>query len=278
MIETFKIGNLYLRLERSRKYFNLIRSMSFEKFISPIHDCEPLSNNDLSCKSTLIFTEMNNPLNSDSGNILVQNETWELLENEQAELIYHFKHYNHPFITVHTNRKFESAQFHFHDANPLSLGIPLMDLLEIRIYLNWLANFGDLVLHASGFVYEGKGYCFLGQPGVTILGEDQVILRYLDGQFRIFGTPWHTDPEMCSPLDAPLEKMFFLDRSQPQTIRETNTIEVTSRVLQTAFVPWYRKETLPLILERVALLSESKRSLTLSYKLGQDGLETLLAA
>ncbi|MDD4578075.1 MAG: hypothetical protein PHS75_05950 [Anaerolineaceae bacterium] len=142
-------------------------------------------------------------------------------------------------------------------------------------------------------MYEGKGYCFLGesgrgkstlvrslarQEGLTVLGEDQVILRFLDGQFRIFGTPWHTDPNLCAALDAPLEKIFFLDREQPATIREMSSMEMASRMLQTAFVPWYRKDCLPLILERVGLLSENIRCLTLSYKLGQDGLQTLLDA
>lgn len=196
-------------------------------------------------------------------------------------------------MTVRVNPAFDEGKIWFQDIDPFSASEDLVNILDIRLYLNWLANFGDLVLHASGFIFEGKGYCFLGEshrgkstlvrdlagtPGLTPLGEDQVILRYLDGQFRIFGTPWHTDASICSPLDAPLEKFFLLDRTREKTLERMRQLEVTARVLQTAFVPYYRDERMPLILERVGLLAERVPAFWLSYKLGQDGLYTILQA
>lgn len=293
MITTVKIGNLYLRLETSRKPFNPDLSITFTKFSLPTLS-EP--NPDLAEQTSLpmlVLTEAGKPLNIDSGKRLLYNETTNIWEDEQSNFTFQLKSYNRVFLTTRVDKNFKEGQFQYANADVDPAEIALMDLFDLRLYLNWLANFGDLVLHASGFVFEGKGYCFLGESGrgkstlvrdlvgrdgLIVLGEDQVILRYLDGQFRIFGTPWHTDPNYCSSLDAPLEKMFFLDRLQPQKITEMTPLEVTSRVLQTAFVPWYRKECLPLILERVALLPQSASCLTLSYKLGQDGLETLLDA
>ena len=284
----FLIGQLNLRLNMSRKYFNTASTPSFDKFLCPTPSFTGMDDNPV---FSLAVVEQG--VTARTGSCIEQNPTWELYSPSPDQFTFFFKEYNRDMLTLSVDKKFREGKLQAGDWQSPGKPITLMEIIDVRLFLNWLANYGDLVLHASGFVYEGKGYCFLGEsgrgkstlvrdiaetPGVTILGEDQVILRYLDGQFRIFGTPWHTNPRFCSPLEAPLAKMFFLDRGKPGTIFEMEPMEVSSRILQTAFVPWYRRECLPLILERVGLLAASTRCLGLSYRLGQDGLETLLDA
>lgn len=170
-------------------------------------------------------------------------------------------------------------------------GIYPLSSIDIRIMVTWLASFGDLILHASGVSVNGQGYCFLGDSGagkstlvsalakdhsVTILGEDQIILRYLDGQFWIYGTPWHERVEMCSPIGVPLKKMFFLRRDVEAGIEPVSPSEGISRILQTAFVPYYLPEKLPGIIERLTLLSKELPFFCLSYKLGSDILPSII--
>ena len=165
------------------------------------------------------------------------------------------------------------------------LAKPLSQDLEIVLFSNWLAKFGDLILHASGFTYEGKGYVFTGDSGVgkstlaahfkndpafTILGEDQVIVRLKDGRFWVYGTPWHINPQMCSPNGAPLESLFFLEKDGSNRINSVSSIEGVRSIMQTAFIPYYRSDALPAILDRIVLLSESVQFMSLSYKLGTD--------
>lgn len=165
------------------------------------------------------------------------------------------------------------------------LAKPLSQDLEIVLFSNWLAKFGDLLLHASGFAYEGKGYVFTGDSGVgkstlaahfkndpafTILGEDQVIVRLKDDRFWVYGTPWHINPQMCSPSGAPLESLFFLEKNGNNRITPITSIEGVKRLLQTAFIPYYRVDALPAILDRIVLLSESIQFMSLSYTLGTD--------
>ena len=165
------------------------------------------------------------------------------------------------------------------------LAKPLSQDLEIVLFSNWLAKFGDLILHASGFTYEGKGYVFAGDSGVgkstlaaqflndpafTVLGEDQVIVRLKDGRFWVYGTPWHINPQMCSANGAPLESLFFLEKDGSNRINSVSSIEGVRSIMQTAFIPYYRSDALPAILDRIVLLSESVQFMSLSYKLGTD--------
>jgi hypothetical protein len=161
---------------------------------------------------------------------------------------------------------------------------PLQDL-DIVFYANWLAGYGDLILHAAGVDLAGAGYCFAGGAGAgkstlaaalastasaTVLGEDQVVLRYLEGRFWIFGTPWHLDAAMCSPHGVPLEKLFFLDRTAGDGVATCEPLDGVTRLLQTAFVPYYRPAAVAAILERLALLAEQVPFYRLGYRLGAD--------
>jgi hypothetical protein len=157
--------------------------------------------------------------------------------------------------------------------------------LEIKLFANWLASYGDFILHASGVVVDQKGYAFIGpagagkstlaaalsaDPNVLLLGEDQVILCYLENRFWIYGTPWHLRPWMCSPYGAPLEKLFFLDRESSPGVEGLTPMDGITRLLQTAFIPYYRPNLMAGILDRMALLAGHVPFYTLSYQLGSD--------
>ena len=160
-----------------------------------------------------------------------------------------------------------------------------MKNIENRIFSAWLGSLGDIILHASGVIFDGKGYCFAGDPGagkstlaaalasdpgITVLGEDQVVLRYLKDRFWIFGAPWHLNPEMCSPEGIPLSKMFFLDRSLEPGAHLISPLDGITRILQTAFTPFYQPKWIPGILARLELLSQQVPFYNLSYQLGSD--------
>lgn len=165
--------------------------------------------------------------------------------------------------------------------------------LESRLFSVWLANTGDFIMHASGICTNGEGFCFLGEsgagkstlagmlsqdPGITVLGEDQVILRYLDGQFWIFGTPWHQNPQMCSQIGVPLKKMFFLDRSAPPGKVALKPVDGVSRLLQLAIIPYHLPQQLPRIMDRLSLLAEKNPFFSLSYTLETNPWPMIQAA
>ena len=169
---------------------------------------------------------------------------------------------------------------------------PLRDV-DTRLYASWLAEFGDLTLHASGVEVAGAGYAFVGPSGagkstlasalatipeVTVLGEDTVITRRIEGQFLLFGTPWHTNPERCAPGGVPLRKLFFLDRTAEAGIRAIRPLEGVRRVMQDSFIPYYDREGVGRILDTLGRLAEQVPFYSLSYQLGSDVLRLIREA
>ena len=44
----------------------------------------------------------------------------------------------------------------------------------------------------------------------TVLCDDRIIVRQMEGAFRAYGTPWHGDIPAVSPASAPLERILFI--------------------------------------------------------------------
>jgi len=162
--------------------------------------------------------------------------------------------------------------------------------LEIVFYVNWLANLSDFLLHASGFVKDGKGFVFIGpsgagkstlvssvakDPSVTVIGEDQIIVRLIENKFIVYGTPWHENPDLCAPIGAPLTSLVFLNKGHGNVLARISPMDGMTRLLQTAFIPYYRQDCLESIIERMATLVSRIPSFTLSYVLGEDVLQLI---
>lgn len=215
--------------------------------------------------------------------VLFIDDSWELRQNESGEFVFSSPH-EHPvrYTTISPDFSTGVVQADFSACD--NLLFPVTDNV-IQIYVNWLASYGDFILHASGVAFNGDGYCFVGEsgagkstlvetlvkdPSITVLGEDQVIVRFLEGKFWIYGTPWHTKPEMCSPVGVPLQKLFFLERSFDPQVQAISPVNAVARIMRTAFIPYYRKDLLPGILARLDQISQSIPLFTLTYPLGYD--------
>lgn len=216
--------------------------------------------------------------------------SWQLWQDGQEQLIFVAPPQSPPLRQVIVNKEFTGGKILVNCPNETDCPAyyPLQEI-EIVLFVNWLAALGDVILHASGIELNGEGLCFAGESGAgkstiigelagapfRVLGEDQVVLRYLDGRFWIFGTPWHTDPARCSAGGAPLRKIIFLDRQLEAGLAPIKPLEGVTRLLQTAFVPYYRSELVPGILARLDVLAGKIPFYTLSYALGSDVLNLI---
>jgi len=163
--------------------------------------------------------------------------------------------------------------------------------IDMIIFSNWLAKTGELILHASGISYDGWGYAFVGISGagkstlvsdiadiegINILGEDQVILRIIDGEYWIFGTPWHINPRRCSPEGVRLKSLFFLDRDADQVLTRMTAAEAITGIMRSAFVPYYRPSAVEKILENLSKLCTLVPCYTLAYERGSNILPVII--
>ena len=218
------------------------------------------------------------------GKLICGTKIWELWQSKDDSYIFVVPNGLAPKYLVIT-QDFKHGQFFIENLiNSSDEPYPLKNLDNL-LFVNWLGNYGDIMLHASGIVVDKKAYAFIGpagigkstivnelsiEPSVTVIGEDTIILRHLNDNFWTFGTPWHLNPEMCSPLGAPLERLYFLERNPVEQVLKLSPQEGISRILQTAFIPYYRSDLMHRILDRLILLSEEVPFYSLSFNLGTD--------
>ena len=212
---------------------------------------------------------------------------WQLWQDEGGRYVFVPGPFLPPARHVTVDAEFRSGEVvgQFDDGEFPPVPVYPLDGIEIMLFANWLARTGDVILHAAGVESGGRGYAFAGASGAgkstlaaafagtagtTILGEDNLVLRLLGDRFWVFGTPWHLDTARCAPLGFPLEKIYFLDRTSGEGIGPCAPVDGIARLLQTAFVPYYRPESLEKILGNLALLAAEVPFFTLGYPLGSD--------
>lgn len=289
-----QVAGLRLELESQEVDIKILPPHCYEEFRKPVAKPQAFllltaDGKDFpSHADRLVLKIKNQPIDTDPAlstiKPLIHSDNWTIKFNHQGDFILEAFRIP-PSRRVIVNPEFSSGEV---QGDFTDLGherfYPLQDM-DMKLFVNWLARSGDLILHASGVMVDGKGYAFAGDAGagkstlasfllqnhgVTVLGEDQVILRYIRNRFWIFGTPWHENPGMCSPQGVPLEKIFFLDREREQGISGIKPLEGITRILQTAFIPFYRQDLLPGILERLEKLSNKIPFFVLSYRLSTD--------
>ncbi len=286
-----EVAGLSLIIAPAEKILSLDYSPCHEKFVKDARDDQ--LNGDRKEKS--LFLQIEDTQESPQpqlSNLLCENEIWQIWVDGKENFVF-TQPKQIPQRWIFIDPDFQKGKIVGNFSKFAQESIYPLQYIDIVIFSNWLAKFGDLILHASGIAFSGEGYCFIGDsgagkstlardlsknPDVTVLGEDQVILRKMNGQFMIFGTPWHETPEMCSPLGVPLKKVFFLDRNASQVIAPVRDFDAVVRIMQTAFYPIYRSDVVKRILDNLSSLAGAVAFYTLAYQRGTDVLQEILDA
>ena len=163
---------------------------------------------------------------------------------------------------------------------------PAMELLMI----NYLARAGGAILHACSIARRGKGYLFAGesgagkstlatlwdrQQGVEVLSDDRTIVRKQDGQFWMYGTPWHGETPFGSPRGMKLEKVFFLRHGQKNAIQPLSRAASVLRLLQCSFPPFWDAAGMESAMALFEVLATRISCIELTFKPDDSAIEFL---
>jgi hypothetical protein len=191
------------------------------------------------CDGTLVF---------DSGG------TWRLYATSDSYLFQFFAASlgTVPYQVARFDRDFRSGQVFLHRpffgrrrmVNPLQY--PLDELLIVHM----LSRGKGVEVHACGLVEAGNGYLFAGhsgagkttmarlwerEPGITVLSDDRIVLRQIDGRFWMYGTPWHGEAGLAQSARAPLTQVFLLRHAAMNAVLPISGAEATARLFSCTF-------------------------------------------
>ena len=110
-----------------------------------------------------------------------------------------------------------------------------------------LPRFGAFVFHAAVVECDGRGYAFAAQSGTgksthvtlwlrhfgnraRIINGDKPILRFMDGAWRAYGTPWCGKEHWECNTSVPLAGLCFLERAKENAIRPLDGMEMLQRL------------------------------------------------
>jgi|ERR1041385_6998279 hypothetical protein len=135
----------------------------------------------------------------------------------------------------------------FRDGTLGALEYPLDELIVSHL----LARGRGVELHSSGVIArDGRGRLFVGQSGagksttarlwmdsedVEIVSDDRVVVREIDGGWRMFGTPWHGEAMLSSPASAPLHHIYLLQQAPRTRVAEVAPSEAAARLFACTF-------------------------------------------
>jgi hypothetical protein len=135
-----------------------------------------------------------------------------------------------------TSFDFSSAFLKVDKAKNFCVNNALMLLYAFRT-----AGMSTLEMHASVTVKDGKGFLFLGQsgtgksthsslwlkniPGTHLLNDDNPVVRFLDGEARVYGSPWSGKTPCYRNEDYPIGAFVRINRAPYNAIHRQNVTE-----------------------------------------------------
>jgi len=154
---------------------------------------------------------------------------------------------------------------------------PALELLLIH----YLARHRGMIMHASGIDDDGRGMLFVGesgagkstmsniwhrQNGAAIFSDDRVILREKEGEYWMYGTPWHGEARFVSARRARLENIFFLQHDQRNAVRPLNRADVVIAFLKASFPPFWDSDGVAFAMTFLSDLAGKVPCQALSFK------------
>lgn len=164
-----------------------------------------------------------------------------------------------------------------YDANkyPANLSRDSLAYMETgRQFYAKLIEFNGFYLHASAVEMNGRVYLFSGNSGVGksthvkqwqklfgdsvhVINDDKPALRYIDGLWYAYGTPWCGKDGININAKAPLAGICFLKQASENMIRKMEKREAFQNILKQTLNKYRYTEKLDKLLISIERLLEN---------------------
>ncbi len=167
------------------------------------------------------------------------------------------------------------------EADPLEYpldGLVLYYLSAIR---------GDIMIHASGVNYSGRGYLFSGisgrgkttmaklwqEAGATVIHDDRLILRNTHIGYRMFNTPVYSNDE---PRESPVNKIFLIEHGSRNEIIPVSGASAVSIVMSNCIQHNWDQEIISRLIGSVSSLCTDVPVVRLPFRPDKSIIEEIL--
>ncbi len=134
-----------------------------------------------------------------------------------------------------------------------------VEFLEIyRMICDFVVANGGMLMHGAVIQYESAAYMFTAPSGtgktthirqwkklygdkVQIINGDKPLIRYLDGEFIAYGTPWCGKEHYNVNTKAPLKGIVLLSRGEENSIEAINPEKLNKFLLKQVYMPKSRE-------------------------------------
>ena len=145
-------------------------------------------------------------------------------------------------------------------------------------------------LHACGIVDDsGLGWLFVGHSGAgkstlaklwagrkaSVLSDDRIILREIDGDIRIFGTPWNGEPDFASAESAPLAGVLVIGHGADNHIDDLDSISTVSELMARSIVPFHDVRALETTIDLLGSAAEKLPCCRFLFKPDESAIDHL---
>ncbi|MFA6053978.1 MAG: hypothetical protein WC769_01255 [Thermodesulfovibrionales bacterium] len=173
-----------------------------------------------------------------------------------------------PECIVRFNPRFEKAVVYCGDMDIVEVAgkkmvrNPITYPADQLLLMYMLADREGALIHSSGVEFHDRGYMLSGRSGAgkstisrkfalaghEVLSDDRIVVRKIDGELRMFGTPWSGEAGIAGNKDLPLHGIFFLHHGEENLIKEIPPTEAIEKLMPVTSIPWYDKSMLAKVL------------------------------
>ncbi len=215
---------------------------------------------------------------------------------EKVFISLHPPAFRHPLWLAEMSEDLTEGTLHCSDIllerrdNPAVAPNPIYHPLDQILLMHVLGLQKGALIHAAGATINGRGLIFPGKSGagkttlsrqlihrkeVSLLSDDRMVVREIDGAFKCFGTPWPGEAGIAVNQSASLSGIVFLEHGSVTELKTVRPQQALERLLPVTSIPWYDTDMIPPMLDDLEELTSCVPAYELSFHPGKEVADVL---